>query len=272
MIGVLLAWVACTPVTSPAQDARVFAEVLKAPKADGAMARCGEIGDPNTRGECQMKVALNRADQGAGCGEVDAGLYFDECFFMAAEAARRRGAFDDAVRLCADSGVFLEDCQQHLWQGELRGVMVGNAALTERYGRAKQVFCRWHGSFDDVAEFEQRFWDKAWNSALAGGRTIDVELCGELPEHQQERCEKAGASLLAARLDEVMVHADARQTLCAGGLPELSLLAYRPHAVLDAVVDRHRRAVCVDGLERPEGRGAPEITADTAIATPERCE
>lgn len=262
---------ACTTPTSPAEDARVFAEVLAHPTAPGAMSACGGIGDANSRGECQLKVALNQEDQGMACAQVSVSLYRDECFFMAAEAARRRGAYPAAVTLCADSGVFITDCQQHLWQGELRGVMVGTGPFTERYGRASKVYCRWEDTLAEAEDFEARYWEMAWNSALAGAPKIDLGPCQDLPPNQRERCEKAGASLLAARLDEVMVHADARQTLCAGALPELSLLAYTPHPVMDAVVARHRDAVCVQGLERPEGRDAPEINPDPALALPEDC-
>jgi hypothetical protein len=246
--------------------------VLSNPREEGAMVACTEISDTNTQGECQLKVALNQPDHAVSCPDVLAGLYQDECFFMASEAARRRGDVDAAVSLCRGSGVFAPDCQQHLWQGDLRRVMVGRSSFSSRYERAKPVFCKWSEEVGESADYEDRFWEKAWNSALASGMDLNIEPCSDLAVSQRERCEKSGAHLLAARLDEVMVQPAARKTLCDGELPNNQVLRYAGHPILDAVVARHRNAVCVEGLDRPDGRNAPETTPDPDKVAPESCE
>ena len=262
----------CTTPASPAEDARVFADVLSNPRAPGAMAACSAIVDTNTQGECQLKVALNTEDRAAACGEVRKGLYRDECYFLASEGARRKGDIEAAVSLCRGAGVFLPDCQQHLWQGDLRRVMMGRSSFSARYLLAKEVYCDWSEEVGESEGYEDRFWDKAWNTALAGDKVMNIAPCSELNPTQAERCQKSGAHLLAARLDEVMVHADARETLCQGGLPDLDVLYFEPDPILDAVIERHRNAVCVEGLERPAGRNALETTPDPAKLKPEVCD
>ena len=262
----------CSIQVSPTEDARVFAQVLSKPKAPGAMAVCLEIADANTQGECQLIAALNRPDQGVACSDVVTDLYQDECFFKASEAARRQGDLDTAVTLCRGAGVFVPDCQQHLWQGALRRVMLGRSPFSVRYAKAKPVFCTWSEEIGESLDYEERFWEMAWNSALSSGMDLNIEPCSELGASQRERCEKSGAQLLASRFDEVMVHPDARKILCEGDLSEVQVLQYTPHPVLDAVVARHRNAVCVEGLERPEGRASPEITPDPDKVVPEDCE
>ena len=262
----------CTTPTSPAEDARVFAEVLSNPRAPKAMEACSAIGDTNTQGECQLKVALNHLDRADACAKVREGLYRDECFFLASEGARRKGNVDAAVTLCRGAGVFVPDCQQHLWQGDLRRVMMGRSPFTERYTQAKAVYCEWSEEVGEAEDYEARFWDKAWNTALAGDKNLNIAPCAELSPTQRERCEKSGAHLLAARLDEIMVRPEARETLCQGSLPEMAVLVFEPDPILDAVVARHRDAVCVQGLDRPDGRNAPETTPDPDKLEPERCD
>jgi hypothetical protein len=263
---ILLLLQACTP-PAITQDAALFSSALQALESPQAMGLCEQIQDSVTRADCQTQVVLRRGD--GSCDAVDPGTYRDECYFHSAEQANRAGKAKDAAEFCSKSGQFAKDCQQHLWQSPLRTVMQHQQSFTKRYELAHEVYCEWQPLLGEEEGFEDRFWDRGWNSAMAQDWRTDISACAALTTSQRERCEKGGAHLLAGKLDDQIQSDEARAALCESG--SLGKVEFVSHPLLEQVVERHIEAVCEQGLDRPPSRDAPITVVDPDLVSPEVC-
>lgn len=229
------------------EDAALFASALKSLDSPEALGQCGRIQNASTRADCQTQVVFVRGD--GACGVVDEGLYRDECYFHSAERANHVGEREEAAHLCSKSGGFVSDCQQHLWQSPLRAIMRRDLEFPTRYALAYELFCAWQPILGADKGFEARFWDRGWNSAMAGQWHLDVSPCATLSPSQRERCENGGAHLLAVKLNDELRSVQAREEFCDSG--SIASVQFAPHPLLEQVVETHKEALCEQGLERP---------------------
>jgi len=201
---------ACAGAADPAGDRARYLGVLREPRGpvDARLARCAEIGDADLRGDCALAVAQQegRRPQGAisrVCPEVPEGVWRQECWFLAAEAARRRGEEEAAVELCARSGPFAEDCAQHLWQGEVYRLIHdrGPVAFGPQLSAARRAHDAWAARLGAGEAFSSRFWAKYYQNGFEGvGARVDLEACAPLPDADAARCVAAGVELYAREL------------------------------------------------------------------------
>lgn len=260
MAGSPLIWL-LLGCTSAEPDAHVLAEVLSAPDAEGAWSRCGGIRDADARGECRLAVATRGGnDATQDCPRFAAGVWQDECWFQAAEAAGRSGDPAQAAALCAKSGGFVEDCSQHLWQTSVRQSVRHAGSPADALPALHALYCDWEPLLADQSGFEQRFWERGYQNHFERSPTLDLAACEGLPAGHLERCQAAAASMLARNLDEVLVRPQNRARFCSEGLWADKLFEYAPDPRFDAVVERHRRALCDQGLDHPPNHDDPEIS------------
>jgi len=173
---------------------------------------CAQIVDPTLAGDCALHVASVEARRPSGrparwCGEVPAGVWRDECWFVAAEQANRGGRAQEAADFCQKSQAFVDDCAQHLWQSEVRALVhrQGSRGFAHAIPAAQAVHARWQPLLGEQTDFEQRFWVKFFQNGFEGqGGFVDLAHCDALaaldPVHAS-RCVDAGVQLYDRDLD-----------------------------------------------------------------------
>ena len=237
---------ACVEATPAPTYARYLAVVqdpgLREPAACAGLA--GSVG-----GDCELTIAGRRLDAGgaaeAVCGDVRAGVWRSECWFLAAEAAGAAGRDGYAAQLCRRSGPFAEDCAQHLWQGALHRQMHGRAdALPEAVAVASRTHDRWATKLAWTGDFSGRFWGLGFELAFSG-QPIDPGRCDGLAPERRGQCARAAEALLSRELAPALERAGVE--LCAlppGAAAVAPWLPLVPDPRLDAVVEQRRMARC----------------------------
>jgi len=148
------------------------------------------------------------------CGEIDADLWQDECFFIVAD---RSGDRD----LCTQAGRYEEDCRMHAWTRALDKELARDALPGEIENHIVKLAAT-HG----FPESDDRPWIALYRMVLSKMRPMDRSACLAIPDsNQQEVCHTTGLALFHDRLNYVR---DRGLVDCEGGPPPVEL-----HAVLD---------------------------------------
>lgn len=223
---------------------------------------CGSLGDSDLRGDCMLALVGHVADRGEGergelCRLVPEGTWRDECWFLAAEHARRAGQRELAAARCLESGRFRDDCGQHLWQSALRATIAPRAkgaalpTYAEAIPRAEQLYRRWAPLLEEGTDMELRFWRRFYQNGFERRGWIEVARCDELEEPHAARCVAAAQHLYVQRLDTDLPRL--RMPLCElrghRGPAEQALRA-AAHPALDEALLQRQAERC-----RPAGGG-----------------
>lgn len=205
--------------------------VLSAPLDEVRLEDCAEIRSDDLRGDCQLYAAqvLGRTDGfGELCVGVDDGVWRDECYFLAAEQARRIGEDKrDAGRLCARSGRFANDCAQHLWQTGLKRTVDANSDDLERVvTKTRALYCYWEPVLGEDTDFRVRFWQRAFSGWYERHQELDPSMCDALEPAAADHCHRAAGGLYLRRLH--MAAAQDPGVLC-GPDPSVQALSDRPN-------------------------------------------
>ena len=99
----------------------LYARALMSQDLEEAREACDDIRVPDVRGDCQVAVAIDLAptvgvDPEEGCGDVQRGIWRDECYFVLAEARTDALHPEVAWAACKSSGAFRENCYRHLFE------------------------------------------------------------------------------------------------------------------------------------------------------------
>ena len=249
-----------SPTAAAARDAYLSVVSQRDIAPEPGLAACAEIPDPRLAGDCALHVVSVEARRrdgrpGMWCGEVPEGTWRDECWFVSAEASKRARKREEAARYCMEAGAFRDDCAQHLWQSEVRGLIHrrGAAGFGEVLEATQAVHDRWAPLLADVSDFEARFWAKFYQNGFEGqGGFVDLRHCDALPSPHAERCVAAGTEMYARELSPRL--GDAGLEICALPVPDdgtwsaalSQWVPTEPDPRLDAMV-RERRATCGGG-------------------------
>ena len=231
---------------------------------------CDGIRDDGLRGECQMTAAqVSGGGEGFGdlCPQVDEGVWRDECFFLAAEHTRRASHDKKAAgALCAQAGVFANDCAQHLWQTGLKRIVDQNLDdLDQAYDHSLELFCYWDPVLGQDTDLRQRFWHKGFGGWFERHGELDLGACSELDELPREHCEKAAAGLYLRRLHMVRPHASA----CGKSFDELQSLPNLravEHPMLVEVATLQQDWMCEQGQGGLTPEAASVLTPSAELA------
>lgn len=238
-----------------ARDRDRYLAVLADPELEPSvgLGACAEISDDDLRGDCGLAVVSAEARRRGGaperwCGEVEAGPWRDECYFVAAEAHRKRGREQSAAWLCGQAGRFVDDCGQHLWQTAVYSLVHNNGpdGISAALPRARQLYARWLPLLGETTDFKVRFWERYYQNGFEGLGTLDLRWCDRLDlEEDRSRCVAAAVKLYDRELGPGIQRG--RVNLCAQSLTSGELQDW-VHAVpdprFDAAVDRRRVELC----------------------------
>ncbi len=237
----------------PAAERQRYAALLRDRRPpEEVIADCNALRDDTLAGDCGM-AAVMRARRGRGaasgelCEEVREGIWNHECWFLAAETAARRGDPKTAGAYCGRTGPFMDDCAQHLWQGDVRELIHphGPAGFAKTLPRAAAIHARWAATLGDTDALRQRFWARYFANGFEGARGVDLSYCDALEEPEsRERCVAAGEEVFGRELRPAL---DVRgRALCGDPAPTVADLGppNRPDPRLDAVIDRVRARYC----------------------------
>ncbi len=256
--GLWLLGCASSPGSAPA-DRTAYLAVLsdRTVQPEAGLATCETIEEDTLAGDCALHVVMVEARRPGGrpsrwCAAVPTGVWRDECWFVAAESARRARNVEESARFCMESGAFRDDCAQHLWQSEVHGLIHrrGSRAFAAILPSVELVYAKWAPLLAEQSDFDARFWAKFFQNGFEGqGGFVDLSDCDRLPADHVQRCVEAGLEMyereLAPRLS------DARLDLCALPVPEdgqwsralVDQVPTRPDGRLDDLVAA-RRARC----------------------------
>jgi len=160
------------------------------------LAACGRLSDPQLAGDCGLVIIGSGSLSSAAAAErlcplVVEGLYQDECWFLAAEAAGRRSERDAAKKLCDRAGSFASACNRHQIQGELRRLAQGAefADLGEAEVQMLAVRAFWgNGEVNDATlRADRTFFQSIFEAAGA----VDAARCAPVSDLRRELCEQA---------------------------------------------------------------------------------
>ncbi len=200
---------------------------------------CLELVDPDLAGDCALKAARRAIRHGHGnapelCPLLPEGLWRAECWFEAAELAGKRSA-PDAIVLCDQAAPFVQDCRQHLWQGELKRLVdeTGPSGFGGQLARAQAMHDAWEALLGEGDEFEFRFWRRYYQAGLGGMFPLDLAVCEPLPALQRERCLEAGVASWTERLEQALDKPKSRNLICSTPPQELDLALARMGPTFD---------------------------------------
>lgn len=230
---------------------------------DDALARCQRIRERSLRGDCSLVAASRAAQPVAHCPQVPAGVWQEECWFIAAEAVNRLGEVGQAAELCQRAGRFRLDCAQHLWQTPVhrlihsRGAAGFSAALPE----ATALHDAWAPVLAAQSDFEGRFWAKFFGNGFEGqGLPITTRWCAPLPATHHAACRGAAAAFLARELGPAVEHPDRLLAFCQLSSPGVAAVRRwidaEPDPMLDSVVAERQVDICTNAPGAP-GRVGP---------------
>ena len=254
-------------------DHLLYSQALeKGPQtASDRLELCNQLSNPPARGDCaanvvQLAARTRHAEPETLCAEVEEGAWRAECYFQMAEHWRRKKNKKRAVENCAQSGPFKNDCEQHLWQGEVRALTRPNGGsplepdnFESILPRADLLFEEWRSllKFEDSAssDFDARFWRVIFQQVLETIPGVDLKHCEPLGQFHKRHCRMASAHLYLRRLQQFLPRGGGIQRFCA--LPEEDLsrvmsgalgpvgLEAQPDEVLMDVLQRSYEHVCV---------------------------
>lgn len=236
----------------------LYARALMSQDLEEAREACDDIRVPDVRGDCQVAVAIDLAptvgvDPEEGCGDVQRGIWRDECYFMAAEYWRvEKNDLERGARLCGKAGGFSEDCAQHLWQPSIRRATYrkGGDALALELPGMKREYCRWVELVGDFTDIEGRFWQRYYGSVFEGEDVIDLSICEALPTAPDiGHCRAAGANAMKVRIHMFTPRREERARFCAveptvEGVRGLPNTRGAPDPLLDQAIREMHDAVC----------------------------
>jgi hypothetical protein len=225
------------------------------------LAACLALVDPGLAGDCALVVTQEATSSGEDparlCGLVPPGMWQAECFFEQAEALRQRDK-PLAVALCQRAGAFAEDCQQHLWQGELKRLVDrgGPDAFGAQLEQAQALFEEWATLLGDDPRYRHNFWLHYYQAGLGGMIPLDLEVCEPLPALHRERCLEAGVASFEAMLEAAMRSLPNQDVICSPRyrerpLEQLGAIGPRgqvlPHPRLEEALEGFRQDSCIRG-------------------------
>ncbi|MCK6515299.1 hypothetical protein L6R46_09620 [Myxococcota bacterium] len=244
-------------------DAERLSRALALPPdaVEEAITLCEGIRDAGSAGACveRVVIALDGAEKtpGARCDRVPKGVWREECYFQAAEIARRRGDTDLAGSLCARSGPFLNDCGQHLWQSALKALVEGNDDPAERRERAERLYHVWEPVLGEGSDLSSRFWQRYYQHQLERDPVLSFDLCEAETGDDQVTCRKSVGQLYLGRIRAMVGSPRGPETLCAlgpQGVVALSAapgLNVKPDPAFDRVLAGQVDWVCTQGHMGP---------------------
>lgn len=223
--------------------------------AETALATCKSLADPDLAGDCAMVVAVHASsganqDPASWCQRVPEGPWRDECRFEGAELQLRRNLPDKAALLCNSAGAFADDCGMHLWMNQLDALTwgMGTADMGARLGDASALYARWAPALARGTDIEERFWQLYYQRAFGPRASVDLSLCGPLPEADRARCETSGAELFAGQLAPFLQQTGRISEFCMLQEPSSEIVApwlgARPHAAIDAALRARQAQIC----------------------------
>ena len=260
----LLLWLALA-CEEPVSDAERYSTVLTQPAMplNDALSRCARISRPDLRGDCALLAASRSPDPAAVCPDVPAGVWQEECFFVAAEAVNRAGDNRAAAALCGQAGRFQLDCAQHLWQTPVHQLIHsrGAAGFADALPQAELLYAAWSPVLAAQSDFEERFWAKFFGNGFEGqGGPISAAWCDPLPAQHQPACVAAAAAHLSRELGPAVEVPERLMIFCEHaepGIAEVSAwLPSEPSPALDAAVAARQRDICTNAPGAP-GRVGP---------------
>jgi len=257
-------------------DADLYQQVLTAPAAELGQdqARCGRIDDLDLRGDCVVTLATRRRDADGPpspellCATAPVGTWRDECLFVSAEAARKRGQRERAAELCREAGGFKDDCGQHLWQGEVRSAIAPSRrgapqpTYAEALPVAREIYLRWAPLLEDDTDMSERFWRRFYQNGFERHERLDLSACEGLPDDHETRCQQAAVLLMLTRLDTDLRSSGIDPcTLRQGVGPAAAALRVVPHPALDEALHQWQTERCTEPAAGAGGRGSTEPAA-----------
>ena len=237
MLGLLLG---CDP-SAPPERVRYQQIISSTAAAAEDMPRCLQLPSADLAGDCALSVASRPGQPpGALCGQVPAGVWQEECWFVAAEAINRRGDAEGAARLCLRAGRFSLDCAQHLWQTPVHRLIHdrGAAAFVDLLPDAQALYSAWAPLMVERTDFAERFWAKFYGNGFEGqGTPVDLGWCAELPAEHRRRCRAAGVAHYAREIGPHVEQAGALLEMCALPAADVQALAPWIAAAADPALD-----------------------------------
>lgn len=240
----LLLLLACEPGASVREQAQAMQRAGEGDFAsfDEGLALCARIEAEQTRGECQVRVAL--AGEPPACDRVQAGTWRDECWFLAAEAAPEEVV---AVGRCQRAGAFQEDCCFHLWQDEMRSAAIGvrGEPVSSVLSAGQQRWEALHASQLSPCLREARYWPEYFRAVHEREEPVDLGWCLDLPAEQRAWCTEGLGLVALSRIDRAKPDSFVRTDLCTAwraGERELALERLGCQGCTELLAER------VDGL------------------------
>ena len=264
----------------PVSDAQRYAEILGDTRLspEAGMPRCDLLQDSDLRGDCALTVASRSPEAERWCPSVPAGVWQEECWFIAAEQRNRRRDADGAAALCRAAGRFRLDCAQHLWQTPVHALIHarGAAGFVEALPRAEALYQTWAPLLVEQSDFQTRFWAKFYGNGFEGqGLPVDLGWCAPLPTPaHRTACEEAGAAHYARELGPVVERSGELAAFCALETPSATRLARwlaaEPHPRLDAEAQARQQDICTHAPGAPgaPGGGSPVPAPPAPSTTP----
>ncbi len=263
----------------------LYARALESEDLRAARRDCRSIIDEGVGGDCLVAVSIELAPQQGidpedGCPQVPAGVWQDECWFMAAEYWREQKRDPDrGAALCEKAGEFAEDCAQHLWQTSIRKATwkKGSGAMVDQLPTMKRNYCRWVERVGHYTDIENRFWQRFYGSVFEGERSLDLSICADLPtELDREHCRAAGANTMKVRIHMHSPNLEQRDTFCAGeptveGIADQPFGDAIPDPLLDDAILEMHEAICGEPDEAHLGERHPLPTDTTQASAPIPC-
>lgn len=226
------------------------------------MAACERIQDDKTRGDCLITVALEGAplhDEAPEtvCEELPTGFWHDECIFLSAEYWRKERKPERAADLCALSGVWADNCAQHLWQTPVRSKVRKEETFADALPAMERLYCVWEPRVGDFSDLEHRFWERFYQMGLQKKARLELSACAGLEPDQRARCRVAGANLYEQRVHELVIDPFFGERYCSELVPPtvetmatlkppLPNLLAQPDPLLDEVLAEVQHALCVE--------------------------
>jgi hypothetical protein len=255
VVLVAAAWAGCG--RSEIADVERYARILneREPDPEPALRECGQIREPGLAGDCALVVAqraavVRREPPEAWCDRVPEGIWRWECLFSAAEVSRRQKEVGKAAELCRQSGPFVEDCAQHLWQSPVHRLIHGDnpPKFADKLARAEELYAKWEPMLGEFSDLEGRFWTKYYQNGFEGAGWIDLAWCDPLPEAHRARCLEAAKELVIREIAPALDREGAWEGFCAAEPPSAEQLqrwlrvALSP--AMEALVAERRAALC----------------------------
>ncbi len=235
----------------------VYATVTKGLGAEARFDACSEISVDLLVAECMLAVAQTAAQVHQKalsdyCPRLPDGVWKDECYFLAAEAVKRHDK-EEAAEMCNESGQFVDDCGQHLWQTAVGAIAPRSVEGWEiALPKAERLYKKWEPILAETTDFESRFWQRFFQRTFEPQRVLDLSACDKLDPDYAERCAGAGAELYWRRIHMLVGFKDGLSRFCdaastsrgveaVGNLPRLEA---EPHPALAPVIKEFYEGRC----------------------------